>query len=152
MSPGTPHKPDGLAAHMLEQETPKWQSAAVALSETPEVIDVSAWYEQHVALLHQFLHRVLKAVASTHSRRNTQLIQRFGETHAELIQHTRKIAGDAIPAVLSRDGQYLIHFDRLAEAQAKVQVLLAENAELRAELVLHRANQFGELLRRGKQQ
>lgn len=134
MSSGISPKPGGLVDRMLEQETAKWQSAAVALSEPPEVIDVSAWYEQHVALLHQFLHRALKVVANTPSRRNTQLIQRFGETHAELMQHTRKIAGDAIPAVLSRDGQYLIQFDRLAEARAKVKALTAELTLAREEM------------------
>lgn len=129
-------KAGGLVARMLEEAAAKQppQSDRVALPTLPESVHMSAWYEQHVALLHQFLHRALKVVANTPSRRNTQLIQRFGETHAELMQHTRKIAGDAIPAVLSRDGQYLIPFDRLAEARAKVKALTAEIALAREEM------------------
>lgn len=129
-------KAGGLVARMLEEAAAKQppQSDRVALPTLPESVHMSAWYEQHVALLHQFLHRALKVVANTPSRRNTQLIQRLGETHAELMQHTRKIAGDAIPAVLSRDGQYLIQFDRLAEARAKVKALTAELALAREEM------------------
>lgn len=142
MSPGIPPKPGGLVAKMLEQESAKWQGAAVALAEVPEVIDVSAWYEQHVALLHQFLHHALKAVASTPSRRNARLIQRLGQAHADLKQHAGRVAGEAIPAVLSRDGQHPIPFERLAEAQAKVQVLTAELTQAREEAVAVKAEEW----------
>lgn len=126
----------GLVARMLEQEAAKQpqQSARVMLAKLPERIHMAAWYEQHIALLHQFLHHALKAVASTPSRRNARLIQRLGQAHADLKQHAGRVAGDAIPAVLSRDGQHPIPFERLAEAQAKVQVLSAELAQARDEV------------------
>jgi len=126
-----------LLRPQLTQEQPK--SASVVLAEVPEVIDVSAWYEQHVALLYQFLHRTLGAIANTPAKRNSKLVQRLGEAHAELRQHALKIAGDAVPTVLSRDGNYPIPYERLAESRAKVQVLTAELAQAREELAAARA-------------
>lgn len=109
-------------------------NAVSASAETSEVIDVSAWYEQHVALLHQLLHRALKVVDNTPSKRNATLIQRIGETQTELMQHARKIAGGAIPTLLSRDGLHTIPYAELAQARAKVQVLTAELALAREEI------------------
>ena len=127
--------PGSLGALLRPQLSPQPpKSAADVLAQIPEVVDMSAWYEQHIALLHQFLHRALKVVANTPSKRNAKLVKLIGTTHAELTLHTRKIAGDAIPVVLSRDGKYPIPFERLAEARAKVQVLTAELAQARDEV------------------
>lgn len=126
----------GLVARMLEEEAAKQppQSARVALATLPESVHMSAWYEQHVALLHQFLHRTLRAIASTPARRNRRLMQSLEQAHAELKRHAHMIAGDAAPRVLSRDGKHSIPYERLAESRAKVQVLSAELAQARDEL------------------
>ncbi|WP_311221371.1 MULTISPECIES: phosphotransferase [unclassified Acidovorax] len=108
------------------------RSAAALLAEVPEVIDVSAWFEQHTALLHQLLHHAVSVVASSSSRHDKRLLEQLGQTHADLHAHTLKIAGPAVPKVLSRDGKHPIPFQRLAEARAKVQVLTNELAELEA--------------------
>ncbi len=121
-----------LIRPMLAQEKPK--GASVLLAEVPAVIDMSAWYEQHIALLHQFLHRTLRAIASTPTKRNTRLLRGLEQAHADLTLHTRKIAGGAVPKVLARDGQNAIPYDKLADARARVQVLTAELAQVREEL------------------
>ena len=126
-------KPGSLVALMLEQEAAKRQSAATVLAAAPEVVDLSAWYEQHIALLHQFLHRTLWAIAKTPARRNRRLVQTLEQAHADLKLHTLKIAGDALPTVLSRDRQYAIPYEKLAEARAKVQALTVELAQAREE-------------------
>lgn len=144
MNPPITPKAGGLVARMLEQEaaTQQSKSARVMLAKLPERIHMAAWYEQHAALLHQFLYHALKAVASTPSRRNARLIQRLGQAHADLKQHASRVAGEAIPAVLSRDGQHPIPFERLAEAQAKVQVLTAELTQAREEAVAVKAEEW----------
>ena len=135
MSTETTPQPGSLGALLRQQLAPQQpKTASAALAAVPEVIDLSAWYEQHIAMLHQFLHRALKVVANTPSKRNAKLVKLIGTTHAELTLHTRKIAGDAIPVVLSRDGKNPIPFERLAEARAKVQVLTAELAQARDEV------------------
>lgn len=121
-----------LLRHQLASKQPK--ATSVAPTAAPEVIDVSAWYEQHIALLHQFLHCTLRTIGKTPAKRDTKLLQRLDEAHAELTRHAALIAGDAIPTVLSRDGKHPIPYERLAEARAKIQVLTAELAQTRAEL------------------
>ncbi len=128
-------KPRSLVAAMLADEAAKRQarSAAEALANVPEIVDVAAWYTQHTALLHQFLHHAIKRVATAPVSKQTQrVIQSLGRTHADLQAHTAKIAGPAVPRVLARDGVHTIPYDRLAEARAKVQVLTEELAYLRA--------------------
>lgn len=128
-------KPGTIVAAMLQDEAQKRvRCASAQLAEVPQVLDLTAWYEQHVALLHQFLHHTLRAIANTPAKRNTKLVQRLGEAHSELKRHTALIAGDAIPTVLSRDGKYPIQYEKLAEARAKVQVLTSELAQAREEL------------------
>lgn len=127
--------PGGLVAYMQAQEAAKRQaqSAATVLADMPEIVDVAAWYAQHTALLHQFLHHAIKRVAVAPNDGHTQrMIQSLGQTHADLQVHTAKIAGPGIPRVLARDGQHVIPFGRLAEARAKVQVLTEELAEFAA--------------------
>jgi len=121
-----------LLRPQLTQEQPK--SASVVPAEVAQVIDVSAWYEQHVSLLYQFLHRTLSAIASTPAKRNSKLVQRLGDAHAELRQHALMIAGGAVPTVLSRDGNYPIPFEKLAESRAKVQALTTELDQAREAL------------------
>ncbi|WP_404299825.1 hypothetical protein [Alicycliphilus denitrificans] len=128
-------KPGSLVARMLQDEAQKRaQSAHAVLAEAPQMLDLSAWYEQHIALLHQFLHRALGAIANTPAKRNTKLVQCLGEAHSELKRHAALVAGDAIPTVLSRDGQYPIPYEKLAEARAKVRVLTAELTQAREEI------------------
>jgi len=127
-------KPGSLIERMLQQETAKQQNTAAVLSTTTEVVDLSSWYEQHVALLHQFLYRALWAIAKSPARRNTKLVKSLEQVHSDLKNHTRKIAGNAVPTVLTRDGNHTIAYEQLAEARAKVQVLTAELAQAREEL------------------
>lgn len=128
-------KPGSILAAMLQDEAQKHaQDASAQLADVPQVLDLTAWYEQHVALLHQLLHRALGAIANTPAKRNTKLVQRLGEAHAELKRHTAAVGGDAIPTVLSRDGKYPIPYEKLAEARAKVHVLTAELVQAREEL------------------
>jgi len=113
-------------------------SAETQMATIPTVVDTAAWYEQHIAMLHQFLHRDLSVVANTPAKRNTKLVRLMGVAHTELQQHTRKIAEGAIPTVLSRDGNYPIPYEKLAESRAKVQVLTDELAKAREELTAAR--------------
>ena len=113
-------------------------SAETQMATIPIVVDTAAWYEQHIAMLHQFLHRALSVVANTPAKRNTKLVRLMGVAHTELQQHTRKIAEGAIPTVLSRDGNYPIPYEKLAESRAKVQVLTDELAKAREELTAAR--------------
>lgn len=125
--------PCSLGALLLQQPPPQ-QPAAAALATMPEVIDLSAWYTQHTALLHQFAHHALRSIANTPARRNTRLVKALERTHADLKQHTRLIASDAVPTLLTRDGSHSIPYERLAVAQAKVQALTAELTQAREEL------------------
>lgn len=121
-----------LLRPQLSSQQPK--IAAEVLAKIPEVVDMSAWYEQHIAMLHQFLHRALSVVANTPAKRNTKLVRLMGIAHTELKQHTRKIAGSAVPTVLSRDGKHPIPYEKLAESRAKVQALTDELTQAREEL------------------
>lgn len=130
----TPH-PSSLVARLLAEEAAKSGviNAAATLAAAPTAIRMSAWYEQHAALLHQLLHHVIRAVANTPAKRNTRLIQQLERAHADLKRHAALIAGDSIPVVLARDGQHTIPFIDLAESRAKVQVLTVELALAREE-------------------
>ena len=55
-----------------------------------------------------------------------------GKAHSALLAHAAIINGGNGPVLLSRNGEYRIPFERLAAARAKVKVLEAENARLRA--------------------
>ncbi|WP_028605523.1 hypothetical protein [Ottowia thiooxydans] len=130
-------KPGGLIARMLKQKAQQEQQATDAsakLNQVPDVVDVSAWYEKHIELLNELLYLQVKVVAGTVDQNNAKLIQRIGETHAALREHTGVIAGDAIPKVLARDGKSSIPYESLAEARAKVKVLTAELSHVREEL------------------
>ena len=132
MSDRTETPPGNLGAQlrkMLYPQQPK--NAADTLSSAPEIIDMSAWYEQHVALLHQFLYRTLWAIAKSPARRNTKLVKILEQAHSDIKSHTQKIA---VPTVLTRDGNHTIAYEQLAEARAKVQVLTAELAQAREDL------------------
>lgn len=129
-------KPRSLVAAMLADEAAKQRArpAANVLADAPAMVDVSAWFEQHTALLHQLLHHAIKRVAAAPVSKQTQrVIQALGRTHADLLAHTAKIAGPAVPRLLARDGVHTIEYGRLAEARAKVQVLTEELESLRAE-------------------
>ncbi len=129
-------KPQSLVAAMLADGAakPRTRRAASMLADAPEIVDVAAWFEQHTALLHQFLHHAIKRVAAAPASKQTQrVIQSLGRTHADLQAHTARIAGPAVPRVLARDRVHTIEYARLAEARAKVQVLTEELEILRAE-------------------
>ena len=123
--------PDSLGA-LLREKLSSLPPENTNLSSSK--LDMTAWYEQHIALLHQFLHRTLNAIAKTPAKRNTKLVQLLGVAHTDLQKHTSLVAVNAIPTVLSRDGQYQIPYEKLAEARAKVQVLSTELEETRTEL------------------
>lgn len=117
----------------VRSEVQPGSPATQALAHLPEIVDVAAWFEQHTALLHQFLHQAIKRVAAAPASKQTQrVIQALGQTHADLQAHTAKIADPGVPRVLARDGVHTIPYGRLAEARAKVQVLTEELAELEA--------------------
>lgn len=143
-------KPGSLVAHALGLiRQPAVQDARTALGTAPRLIDFDLWIDEHQALAYRLMHITVK---STRQQGNTHVTSATADqVLGQLIDHARLITNKPRPLLVAKDGVQTIPYERLAEAQAKVQVLLAENAELRAELVLHRANQFGELLRRGKQ-
>ena len=68
------------------------------------------------------------------ARRNTKLVKILEQAHSDIKSHTQKIAGNAVPTVLTRDGNHTIAYEQLAEARAKVQVLTAELAQAREDL------------------
>ena len=55
-----------------------------------------------------------------------------GKAHSALLAHAAIINGGSGPVLLAKNEEYHIPFERLAVARAKIKVLEAENARLRA--------------------
>ncbi len=131
-SPITP-VPGSIIERLQQQTAAKQRSAATVLADLPTTINMQAWYEQHSAILYQFLHHTIRAIASTPARRNRKVLRHLEQAHSDLKRHAALVVGNAIPVVQGEGGNNTIPFSRLAEAQAKVQVLTAELALARSE-------------------
>ncbi len=123
-------KPIGLAAVPVTEPAP---SPAAAF-------DMTAWYEEHVAQLHQALYLAVKGLTAPGVAQDAALLKRLGDAHAELQQHAGLAASAAVPYVLAKDGKRFIPYSSLAEARAKVKVLTTELALARAEIAARSAS------------
>lgn len=92
------------------------------LASAPQPIDLTAWYKQHEALGYHLLHMMAKAMVL----HTDEALQEAGQAHGALRQHAKLIAGDAVPVVLTPDGQRTIGYEQLAEALAKNTTLWQE--------------------------
>lgn len=101
-------------------------TAEAKLGTVPTVVDTAAWYEQHVQLCYDLQVAVMRAARDA----NTEA--EVGHAHAALLAHAAIINGGSGPVLLAKDGVHPIPFERLAAARAKIKVLEAENARLRA--------------------
>lgn len=138
--PAISPRPGSLAAQAFPADrAPFGSDARIALSVLPRVVDLVVWYEQQEALSYSLLHLAVKAAGQPIG--NIKTAQDVDRAHAALLEHSRQIAGNHLPLLLAKDGVHTIPYERLAEARAKVQVLLAENAELRAKLAANARGQ-----------
>lgn len=110
-------------------EKPK---AAYSNQSAPTVVDMSAWYEQHDALLFHLLHMASKALARSHVNLDDEMTRMLAGAHEALRTHAKTIAGNSTPIVRTKDRKHTIDYDELAETRAKVKVLSFELNELRA--------------------
>ena len=101
-------------------------TAEAKLGTVPTVVDTSAWYEAHA----QFCYDLQVAAVRAASEPGAEAA--VGEAHAALLAHAAIINGGSGPVLLAKDGVHPIPFERLAAARAKIKVLEAENARLRA--------------------
>ena len=101
-------------------------TAEAKLGTVPSVVDTAAWYEEHAQLCYDL------QVAAVRASRDPNAEAEVGKAHSALLAHAAIINGGNGPVLLSRNGEYRIPFERLAAARAKVKVLEAENARLRA--------------------
>ena len=100
--------------------------AEVRLGKIPDVVDTAAWYEEHAQLCYDLQVAAVRAASDREAEADV------AKAHAALLAHAAIINGGSGPVLLSRNGEYRIPFERLAAARAKVKVLEAENARLRA--------------------
>ena len=101
-------------------------TAEAKLGTVPSVVDTAAWYEEHAQLCYDL------QAAAVRASRDPNAEAEVGKAHSALLAHAAIINGGNGPVLLSRNGEYRIPFERLAAARAKVKVLEAENARLRA--------------------
>ncbi len=101
-------------------------SAETKLSTTPTVVDTAAWYEEHAQLCYDLQVAAVRAVSESGAE------TAVGEAHAALLAHAAIINGGSDPVLLAKDGNHTIPFERLIAARARIKVLEAENARLRA--------------------
>lgn len=101
-------------------------TAEAKLGTVPTVVDTAAWYEQHAQLCYDLQAAAVRAV------RDPNAEAEVGKAHAALLAHAAIINGGSGPVLLAKDGVHPIPFERLATARAKIKVLEAENARLRA--------------------
>lgn len=101
-------------------------TAEAKLGTVPTVVDTSAWYEEHAQLCYDLQAAAVRAV------RDPNAEAEVGKAHAALLAHAAIINGGSGPVLLAKDGVHPIPFERLAAARAKIKVLEAENARLRA--------------------
>ena len=96
------------------------------LGQIPTVVDTAAWYEEHAQLCYDLQVAAVRAVSDQHAEAEV------GKAHAALLAHAAIINGGSGPVLLAKNEEYRIPFERLAVARAKIKVLEAENARLRA--------------------
>ncbi len=101
-------------------------TAEAKLSTVPTVVDTAAWYEAHAQLCYDL------QVAAVRAASEPGTGAAVGEAQAALLAHAAIINGGSGPVLLAKDGVHPIPFERLAVARAKIKVLEAENARLRA--------------------
>lgn len=100
--------------------------AEVRLAKIPDVVDTTSWYEEHAQLCYDLQVAAVRAASEPGAE------AAVGEAHAALLAHAAIINGGSGPVLLAKDGVHPIPFERLAAARAKIKVLEAENARLRA--------------------
>ena len=100
--------------------------AEVRLGKIPDVVDTASWYEAHAQLCYDLQVAAVRAVSDQHAEAEV------GKAHAALLAHAAIINGGSGPVLLAKNEEYRIPFERLAVARAKIKVLEAENARLRA--------------------
>lgn len=105
---------------------PPMSTAEAKLGTVPTVVDTAAWYEEHAQLCYDL------QVAAVRAANDRGAEAEVGKAHAALLAHAAIINGGSEPVLLSKNGEYRIPFERLAAARAKIKVLEAENARLRA--------------------
>ena len=100
--------------------------AEVRLGKIPDVVNTAAWYEEHAQLCYDL------QVAAVRAASNQASEAEVAKAHSALLAHAAIINGGSSPVLLAKDGIHTIPFERLAAARAKIKVLEAENARLRA--------------------
>ncbi|WP_027996006.1 hypothetical protein [Simplicispira psychrophila] len=135
-----PHNPGSLIASALGLiRQPAVQDARTALDTVPCLIDFDLWVDDHEALAYQLVHITVKGAGQQENVRVTSAA--VDHALAQLMNHAHLITNKPRPLLLAKDGVHTIPYERLAEARAKVQVLLVENAELRAKLAANAQEQ-----------
>ena len=119
-------KPGSLVARALGG------TAAARLADTRQVIeiDTAAWLEHHVALCHHFQYMTVKAAWAPAG--DKAAIAEANRAFELLQEHARVIHGGTDIVVLAKDALHTVPYSVVAELRAKVRVLEAENARLRA--------------------
>lgn len=134
------HNPGSLVARALGLiRQPATQDARTALGTLPCLIDFDLWADDHEALAYQLVHITVKGAKQQENDRVTSAT--VDHALAQLMDHAHLLTNKPRPLLLAKDGVHTIPYQRLAEARAKVQVLLAENAELRAKLAANARGQ-----------
>ena len=100
--------------------------AEAKLGTVPTVVDTAAWYEEHAQLCYDLQGAAVRAASDREAEADV------AKAHAALLAHAAIINGGSGPVLLAKDGVHPIPFERLAAARAKIKVLEAENARLRA--------------------
>lgn len=100
--------------------------AEAKLGTVPTVVDTAAWYEEHAQLCYDLQVAAVRAASDREAEADV------AKAHAALLAHAAIINGGSGPVLLAKDGVHPIPFERLASARAKIKVLEAENARLRA--------------------
>lgn len=101
-------------------------TAEAKLGTVPTVVNTAAWYEAHAQLCYDL------QVAAVRAASDQDAEAEVAKAHAALLAHAAIINGGSGPVLLAKDGVHPIPFERLAAARAKIKVLEAENARLRA--------------------
>lgn len=86
------------------------------------------WYCEHEALATRLLHLAVEAACRPGGAKDVD------QAFYALLTHAQTFACGAPFVVLARDSQNTIPYDKLAEARAKVRVLMSELEHVRAEL------------------
>lgn len=100
--------------------------AEVRLGTIPDVVNTATWYEEHAELCYDL------QVAAVRAASDRDAEAEVAKAHAALLAHAAIINGGSGPVLLAKDGIHPIPFERLAAARAKIKVLEAEVARLRA--------------------